>query len=84
MNPTIDVIGWGRVDWQGQLSLLEALEDAEVDINHSCRSGACGACRVRLRSGRVSWVQQPSVSLASGEILACCTKPVGDIQLELD
>jgi ferredoxin len=80
---TIHILNLGSVPWQGQHSLLEALEDADIEMNYSCRSGACGVCHVRLVSGEVTWIHSPSVSLTKGNILACCTQPNGDISLEL-
>ena len=81
MNPIVNVIGIGRFEWQGNPSnLLQALEDAGVDISYSC---ACGACHLILKEGQVHWIQQPIVSLSKGQILACCVIPKGDISIQL-
>jgi ferredoxin len=80
----VTVIDIGQFEWpSGAPNLLHALEDAGLDISYSCRSGACGACQLRLVEGSVHWVQQPSVSLPSGEMLACCVIPKGDISIQL-
>lgn len=80
----VKVIDIGQFEWQtGTPNLLHALEDAGLDISYSCRSGACGACQLRLIEGKVHWVQHPSVSLAKGDILACCVTPNGDISIQL-
>lgn len=80
----VTVIDVGTFTWQmGQPNLLQALEDAGLDISYSCRSGACGACRIGLKSGQVYWVQNPSLSVPKGEILACCVVPKEDISIQL-
>jgi ferredoxin len=81
---SITVEGWGSVPWQGQHSLLEALEDAGIDISYSCRAGVCAACRVTLIDGRVDWRTQPILSLATHDILACSVVPISDISIKID
>lgn len=66
------------------LSVLEAAEEAGVEISSLCRAGACGTCRTRLVSGEVegdSGVLDPS-ERSEGWILACVSRPVTDCALE--
>lgn len=77
----IEVEGVGRLPWQNQHSLLEALEDAGIDMNYSCRAGICAACKVNLLEGKVHWSTQPITTLHGKEILACSTKPLTDIRI---
>ncbi len=63
-------------------SLLEILEAHRVAVEFQCRSGYCGACRLRLLSGRVTYRQAPLAFIQPGEILPCCCLPDGDIELE--
>jgi ferredoxin len=79
----ITVMGVGNITWQGQASLLEALEDSGVDINYSCRAGICAACHAKLVSGEVSWRNQPILTLAENDILTCSVIPTSDIIIEL-
>jgi ferredoxin len=83
-NPIqITIEGLGSIYWQGQSSLLEALEDAGVDVNYSCRAGICAACRATLISGNVAWRNQPILALAEQDILTCSVVPTMDIVIRL-
>lgn len=56
------------------LTVLEAAEEAGVDIPFECRSGICGQCKTRLVSGRVAMEVQDALTPADkskGLILAC-------------
>lgn len=55
-----------------QETLLEALERTGHHIEYQCRSGYCGACRVKLKSGSVSYSKPPLAFVKEGEILPCC------------
>jgi uncharacterized protein len=69
--------------WNGG-TLLELAEDAGIRPPFSCRSGACGACSVRLLSGKVEYIRQPSFPVSQGEALLCSAKPLSDdVVLEL-
>ncbi len=81
---TINVIDQGDCDYSGEYSLLDALEDNGFDINSSCRSGHCGACRVKLISGKVDQIQSSSYDVEKDEILSCCVVPTTDISIDTD
>ncbi|MDY7219153.1 class I ribonucleotide reductase maintenance protein YfaE [Denitrificimonas sp. JX-1] len=53
-------------------TLLEGLERTGHQVEYQCRSGYCGACRVSLRSGSVSYANTPLAFLRQDEILPCC------------
>ena len=40
-------------------TLLEALERTGHEVEYQCRSGYCGACRLTLLSGNVSYHKPP-------------------------
>lgn len=61
-------------------TLLDALEDAGVDIAADCRTGTCGQCRLTLVAGRVHQLLEPAVALASSQVLACCAVPLSDLE----
>lgn len=64
-------------------SLLAALESHNIDVEYQCREGYCGSCRTRLVKGEVSYAGQPLAFIQQGEILPCCCKANGDIEIEL-
>lgn len=55
-------------------SVLEAAEDANIEIPFECRSGICGQCKTRLIEGKVSMEVEDALNAADrgrGVILAC-------------
>lgn len=66
--------------YQGQSSLLAALHEQGIELPADCWGGHCGSCRAHCQ-GDVEWRIRPSVTLAEGEILACCCIPRGALDL---
>ncbi|MEH0832233.1 class I ribonucleotide reductase maintenance protein YfaE [Pectobacterium cacticida] len=64
-------------------SLLDVLESNQVNIEYQCRSGYCGSCRLRLIKGNVAYRHPPLACIQPDEILPCCCRPQGDIELDL-
>ncbi|WP_312950909.1 class I ribonucleotide reductase maintenance protein YfaE [Superficieibacter sp.] len=64
-------------------SLLAALEFHQVAVEYQCREGYCGSCRMRLVAGQVEWLTQPLALVQQGEILPCCCRAKGDIELDM-
>lgn len=67
-------------------TILESGQLQGVVLEHSCRTGRCGVCRVRVNDGDTQ-VQLPEQSLSQQElddgfILTCCRHAVSDIELE--
>ncbi len=63
------------------LTVLEAAEEADVEIPNECRSGICGQCKVKLVSGKVRMDSQDALTAgdrAKGLILACQARPTRD------
>lgn len=55
-------------------------------INSLCRGGSCGTCRVKLVSGEVDCDHTKAYSeqdRAAGLILACASRAMGDIVLDV-
>ncbi len=62
-------------------TVLEAADDAGVDIDNSCRAGTCGSCKVKLLKGGVTMDVEDALDDADrqdGVILACQAKSRGD------
>ena len=71
--------------WQPDenFSLLELAEEAGLAPTFGCRSGTCGLCSTPLTEGDVSYSRKPSIEVPEGEVLLCCTRPAGYIELDL-
>jgi len=63
----------------GELLLDSALMSG-VEMPHDCRSGACGACKVRLVEGKVFGGTEPT----GDTIYACQARVVSDLTLEAE
>ncbi|MBD3755198.1 MAG: 2Fe-2S iron-sulfur cluster binding domain-containing protein [Gammaproteobacteria bacterium] len=79
----IVVKGQGECEFDGQFSMLEALDENGFDMPYSCRGGNCGACAVRLISGEVEEIQNPAYEARKGEILTCSVIPLTDVEIEI-
>ncbi|GAB2993060.1 class I ribonucleotide reductase maintenance protein YfaE [Psychrosphaera aestuarii] len=64
-------------------TLLDSLQSNGVDMLYHCREGFCGACRCKLKSGSVEYLNEPLAFVRKGEILTCCSQPNEDIEIEL-
>jgi len=59
----------------GDGSLLDFAEAHGLSPEFGCRSGQCGACKVPLLAGSVSYQSEPSAAVADNEVLLCCAVP---------
>jgi ferredoxin-NADP reductase len=64
-------------------SLLELAEACDVPVRWSCRTGVCHNCESGLVSGKVVYGPEPLDKPADGNLLICCSQPVGDVVLDL-
>jgi ferredoxin-NADP reductase/MOSC domain-containing protein YiiM len=64
-------------------SLLELAEACDVPVRWSCRTGVCHSCESGLVSGRVRYEPEPVEPPAPGAALVCCSRPEGDVVLDL-
>ncbi len=64
-------------------SLLELAEACDVPVRWSCRTGVCHTCETALVTGDVSHVPDPLEPPAPGTALICCSKPRGEVTLDL-
>lgn len=66
-------------------TVLEASEEAGVNIDYSCRVGTCGICKIPLISGKVTMAVQDALTeedKAHHIILACQAKAIEDISVD--
>jgi ferredoxin-NADP reductase len=72
------------VRWDDRFgSLLELAEACDVPSGWSCRMGVCHTCERGLVDGEVAYDPQPLTLPAEGDALTCCSRPRGDVALEL-
>jgi ferredoxin-NADP reductase/MOSC domain-containing protein YiiM len=72
------------VDWDARFqNLLELSEACDVPVRWSCRTGVCHNCEVALIGGSVTYEPEPLDPPASGNLLICCSRPQGDVVIDL-
>ena len=77
---SLDVLG------STKQTILDAGLAAGLPMPYSCAMGGCGACKVRVTSGATQ-MDEPhcldAAEAAAGYVLACCTRPCGDVVVEV-
>jgi ferredoxin-NADP reductase len=82
---TLRIVQTGQeLDVEPQETVLAALERHGYSPAFSCRAGACGACKLRVREGQVEPVGEvlSDSDRAAGYVLSCIAHPLGDVTLE--
>ncbi len=64
--------------YKGDKPLLDVAESKGLTPPYSCRSGQCGSCAVKLKSGAVTYRTQPSAHIDPSDVLLCCAVPAKD------
>jgi ferredoxin-NADP reductase/MOSC domain-containing protein YiiM len=64
-------------------SLLELADACDVPTRWSCRTGVCHTCVTPLLAGDVKYAPDPLEPPPLGEALICCSRPRGDVVLDL-
>jgi ferredoxin-NADP reductase/ferredoxin len=64
-------------------SLLELAEACDVPVRWSCRTGVCHNCETTLIAGTLDYHPDPVEPPAEGSALICCSRPHGDVVLDL-
>ena len=72
------------VSWDPSFkSLLELAEACDVPVQWSCRTGVCHTCESALIAGAVQYNPEPVERPADGNLLTCCSRPQGDLIIDL-
>jgi ferredoxin-NADP reductase len=73
-----------NVPWDPQFpSLLDFAEACDVPVRWSCRTGVCHMCESGLISGTVGYQPGPLDPPGQGNLLICCSRPQGDVVIDL-
>jgi len=64
-------------------SLLDFAEACDVPVRWSCRTGVCHTCESALIGGAVDYQPAPLDPPAQGNVLICCSRPRGDVEIDL-
>lgn len=51
--------------------LLDAADEAGLDLPYSCRSGSCGTCAAKIESGDISKIEQVSYDICPDRSASC-------------
>ena len=69
---------------QGKFTLLDELEAQNLDVNYNCRSGFCGACKIKVLKGSVEYLRDPLYKLKKDEVLTCCSRAKDDLSIAFE
>ncbi len=72
------VVAWDRT----AANLLEFATAQGVALPSGCCAGQCGTCVTAIRSGNVTYAQEPGSKPEPGTCLACVALPSGDLVLD--
>ncbi len=67
-------------------TILQTARANGVRIGAACESGICGTCRVKCVSGKVDMQHNGGIlddEIDEGYILACCSRPLSDVDIEV-
>ena len=63
-------------------SLLDFAEDNGIVIDAGCRAGNCGTCITAIKSGEVTYINEPGEPPEAGSCLTCIAVPKANLTLD--
>lgn len=86
MSCTVTLADGRSFTARSDASILQSARMAGLLLEHSCDTGRCGSCRVRMVSGQVQALKDTSGlsrdELCSGWMLTCAHAPASDLRLD--
>lgn len=71
----------------GDVTVLEATDETDIDLRYGCREGKCVSCTARLVEGELSYFREPQALSAeqreAGFVLLCVAHPASDCTIEV-